>query len=391
MDILSMAKNIEKEIINLRRHIHQNPELSFQEFETAKLIENYLKNLPSVKVLRLGKTGVVGILEGKLSGSKQTLALRADIDALPIQEMTNLFFSSKKEGIMHACGHDIHTSVLLGTVKILSNLTNEFSGIVKFIFQPGEEKMGGAQQLIQQGVLSNPDVSAILALHCWPEIPTGTVGIKKGAMMASSDFLNLKILGETGHAAHPHKCVDPITITANIITALQTIISRELSPTEAAVISFGQIYGGTAPNIIPGEVELSGTVRTINSITRNSMPERIKRISENIAKGFRGKAQVEYTFGCGPVISDEGLVHKFEKAAQKTLGENKLIYLTKPSMGSEDFAYYLEKIPGLFFRIGTRNPKEPFVPLHSSYFKADEESIITGISAMVAMVFEYFS
>lgn len=391
MDILSTVKNIEKEIINLRRHFHQNPELSFQEFETAKLIENYLKNLPSVKVLRLGKTGVVGILEGKLSGSKQTLAVRADMDALPIQEKTNLSFSSKKEGVMHACGHDVHTSILLGTAKILSSLTTEFSGIVKFIFQPAEEKMGGAQQLIQQGVLSAPDVSAILALHCWPEIPVGTVGIRKGAIMASSDSLNLKILGESGHAAHPDQCIDPIMISAQILVALQTIVSRELSPVEAAVLSFGQINGGMASNIIPNEVKLSGTVRTINSITRNSMPERIKRISENIAKGFRGRVQVEYSFGSGPVISDEGLVHKFEKAVQKMLGENKLVYLAKPSMGGEDFAYYLEKVPGLFFRIGTQNPEKPFYPLHSPYFKVDEESIITGISAMVAMVFEYFS
>jgi len=390
MDIMPTVKIIEKEIIQLRRHIHQNPELSFQEFKTAQLIEDYLRKLPSFKVIRLGKTGVIGILKGKLSAPKKTLALRADIDALPIQEKTSLPFSSKNEGVMHGCGHDIHTSILLGTAKILSNLADKFSGTVKFIFQPGEEKAAGAQQLIKLGVLLNPDVDAIIALHCWPEIPAGTVGVKRGTMLAATDLLNLKIIGESGHAAHPNDCVDPIYISSQIVIAIQEIISRELSPNESAVISFGQINGGTASNIIPGEVVLSGTVRTLNLTTRNSMPERIKRISDSIAKAFRGKARVEYFFTCSPIIPDESLIKNMEKAVKQTIGKDNLIYLKNPSMGSDDFSHYLDRVPGLFFRVGTQNAKEPFYPLHSPYFNADEKSIGTGISVMVATVIEYF-
>ncbi len=391
MDILCMVKSIEGEIINLRRILHQNPELSFREFDTANLVENYLQKLNNIKVLRIGQTGVVGILEGKLSFPKKTLALRVDIDAIPNQERTNLPFSSKKEGIMHGCGHDIHTSILLGVAKILSNLVNNFSGIIKFIFQPGEEKLTGAQKLIEQGVLLNPKIDSIIGFHCWPEIPVGTIGTKRGTIMASADSLNMKIIGKSGHLAHPDKYIDPILISAHIIVALQTIISREISPVEAAVISFGQINGGTNSNVSPNEVLLSGTIRTINSETRKSMPERITRISENIAKGFRGEIKVEYVSGCGLVNSDGKLLSLFEKVTKKTIGKDKLIHLENPSMGSEDFSYYLEQVPGLYFRLGTKKPGISFQPLHSSYFNADEKSILTGISVLINMVFEYFS
>jgi len=390
MNILSMTSDIEGEIIRIRRTIHQNPELSFQEFETAKLIERYLKKLSNIKVSRIGQTGVIGLLEGKQS-SQKTLALRVDIDALPITETTGLPFASKIPGKMHACGHDVHTSVLLGTANILSRLVSEFTGTIKFIFQPAEEKLSGAKEMVKQGVLTNPKVDHIIGLHCWPEIPVGTIGIRKGTMFAASDMITLKIKGKAGHAAHPHQVIDPIMISAQILMSLQTIVSREIAPVDSAVLSFGQINGGTAPNIIPDNVELSGTVRTIDIATRNSMAERIGRIAENIAKGLRGEAELKYSPGCGPVISDEGLNQKLEVAVSKVLGEDKIVFLKNPSMGSEDFSFYLEEIPGMYFRIGTRNPDDPFIPLHSSNFKVEEKSISTGISALVAMVLEYFA
>jgi len=391
MNILSMTENIEEEIINIRRKIHQNPEISFQEFETAKIIEQYLKKLTNFKVIRVGETGILGILEGKLTDKKKVLALRADMDALPTSETTKLPFASKIPGKMHACGHDVHTSVLLGAAKILSGLTTEFSGIIKFIFQPAEEILGGAKQLINLGVLKNPKVDNIIGFHCWPDIPAGTVGIKKGTMFAGIDAMKLRIKGKSGHTAHPEQGVDPIIISAQILMALQTIVSKEISPVDGVVLGFGQINGGTAPNIIPDEVELSGSIRTINKDTRKTIPERIKRISENIAKGFRGSAELEYSSSCDPVINDENLNKKFEKAAKKLLGDDNVIYLEETSMGGEDFAFYLQEVPGQYFRIGTRNPDEPFYPLHNSNFKVDEKSISIGISALVAMVIEYFS
>lgn len=392
MNIAGRAQAVENEIISIRRHIHSNPELSLQEFETAGLIEKFLSELPGMtSVSRIGDTGVTGMLCGTKSESGKTLALRADMDALPVEEKTGLPFSSTNKGVMHACGHDVHTAVLLGTAKVLSQVKDSFSGSIRFIFQPAEEKMAGAQLLLKEGILSDPEVDNIIGLHCWPEIPAGTVGIRRGAMMAASDSLNIKIAGNQGHAAHPHKCVDPIVISAQIITAIQTILSRELAPVEAAVVSFGQIHGGHAPNIIPEIVELSGTVRTISPATRESMPERIKRIAEGIARDMRGSALVDYTFGTPPLISNEELIRLFERTMTSVLGDEKIVYLENPSMGSEDFAYYMEKVPGLFFRLGTADPDEPFIPLHSPYFKVNEKSIVTGITAMSSLAKEYLA
>lgn len=392
MNIAGRAQAVENEIISIRRHVHSHPELSLQEFETARLIGNYLSELPGItSISRIGNTGVTGTLCGTKSPSGKTLALRADMDALPVEERTELPFSSTNKGVMHACGHDVHTAVLLGTAKVLSQARDTFSGSIRFIFQPAEENLKGARLLIEEGILSDPEVDNIIGLHCWPEIPVGTVGIRRGAMMAASDSLSIKISGNQGHAAHPHKCVDPIVISAQIITAIQTILSRELAPVEAAVVSFGQIHGGHAPNIIPEIVELSGTVRTITPGTRESMPERIKRISEGIARDMRGSAMVDYTFGTPPLISSEELIRLFEKTMTSVLGDDMLVYLENPSMGSEDFAYYMEKVPGLFFRLGTADPSEPFVPLHSPYFKVNEKSIVTGITAMSSLAMEYLA
>jgi amidohydrolase len=316
------------------------------------------------------------------------------MDALPVQEKTELSFASRKDGIMHACGHDVHTSVLLGTAKVLSSKREDFSGTVKFVFQPAEENMAGAKLMLEHGILSDPTVDAIIGLHCWPEIQAGTVGFRRGSMMAASDSLKITVEGKQGHAAHPDKCIDPIAMSAQIITALQTIVSRELSPVEAAVISLGQIHGGNAPNIIPEKVEISGTVRTINPVTRKSMPERIGRLAEGITRDMRGRARVEYGFGCPPLISDDGLLDTFEKTMDRLLGFNSVVHLENPSMGSEDFAYYLEKVPGMFFRLGTADygtPVTDFIPLHSPYFKIDEKCIVCGITAMCGMAVEYLS
>lgn len=389
-NILTMTSNIEDEIIKIRRDIHQNPELSFQEYRTSDLIEKYLKSLSNLEVSRIGETGIVGLLNGR-QPSQKVIALRSDIDALPISETTNLSFASKIPGKMHACGHDVHISVLLGAANILSQLVNEFNGTIKFIFQPAEEKLSGAEEMVKKGVLSNPRVDHIIGFHCWPEIPLGTIGLRKGAMFAASDSINLKIKGVPGHAAHPHQVIDPIIISAHIIVALQTIVSRELEPIDSAVLSFGQIKGGTAPNIIPDQVELSGTVRTIDINTRNSMQERIERIAGYVANGLRGEIELGYIPGCGPVISDEELNQKLEVAVSEVLGEDKIVFLKNPSMGSEDFSFYLEKIPGMYFRIGTRKPNDPFIPLHSSNFKVEEKSISIGIAALVATVLKYFN
>jgi amidohydrolase len=329
-------------------------------------------------------------LKGDLPG--KTIALRADMDALPLQEDTGLPFSSQNQGIAHSCGHDIHTAVLLGCARILNERKSALRGNVKFIFQPAEEKLSGAQQMIAAGVLKNPDIDAILALHCWPELPVGTVGLKKGAFMASSDSLDIVIKGRAGHAAHPHKSIDPIVIAGHVLTSLQTIISREVAPLDAAVITIGKINGGTAHNIIAASVEMSGTVRTISPALRARMPQMIERIVSKTAESMNGEAVVNYCPGTPPVINNDILLDLVDKAAAAALGRENIVYLESASMGGEDFAFYLEKVPGVIFRLGTANESpESRLALHNPKLIFDEKAIVTGMVALCEAALKYLN
>ena len=390
MDILKRALEVESEMIDIRRKIHANPELRLMEYETTALIEAELQKY-GIVTNRYGlKTGVVGILTGDKPG--KTIAVRADIDALQLQEETNLDFASKNDGICHGCGHDIHTATVLTCARLMSEMKSEINGTVKFIFQPAEEGSGGAKLMVKNGALDNPKVDVIIAAHTWPEIPGGTIGVRKGPFMAGADRFKIKVIGKGGHAAHPHKSVDPVVISAYILTQLQTIVSRETSPLDSIVITVGKISAGSAANIIPSEAIMEGTVRTVNKETRKKARESIERMAKLTAESMNAKAEIEYLVGGPPVVCDGNIVDLICAAAVEILGEEKLVHLETPSMGSEDFAEYLEKVPGALFRIGTTNElPESKLPLHNSKTIFDEKAIIAGAATMCGTIFKFLN
>ncbi len=390
MDIRRLTKEIEEEIITFRRQIHRYPELSSEEFMTTKLIEEKLKenNIEYTKTDL--KSGIIAIIRGEKAG--KTIALRGDIDALPIHEESELEFASENDGVMHACGHDIHTAVLMGTLLVLNQFKNEIRGNIKFFFQPAEEKIGGAKMFIEAGALSSPEVDAVIGFHTWPDLEAGSVGYKKGAFLASTDELFIDIFGMGGHAAHPDQCVDPILISAHVLTKLQSIISRELSPTDSAVVTIGTINAGTASNVIPSHVEMSGTVRTVNKNTHDNIFDKIRRIVTGTAESMGGKAELRFKKGTSPLICDSNIVDIIKDSAAEILGHNNLFELKEPSMGGDDFSFYTEKVPGAFFRLGTANDNQNSrLSLHNSKIIFDERSINTGISVLSKTALNYLS
>ncbi|WP_081831651.1 M20 family metallopeptidase [Geomicrobium sp. JCM 19038] len=277
--------------------------------------------------------------------------MRADLDALPIQEETGLPYRSQHKDVMHACGHDIHATVVLGSAIVLQGLREQMSGTIKFLFQPAEEILEGAKSLIAAGVLSSPEVDALMGVHTWPDLPVGTVGLKRGAMTAASDFITIEVKGKSGHAAHPEDTVDPIVIAGHLLSALQTIVSRELSPLRPAVLTIGRINGGQAPNSIPERVELSGMIRSLDEESRAKIIRSTKRICEHTAKTFNGRASVEVKQATSTVSNDPEMTEHFFDCATRVLGKERVVRLEEPSLGSEDFAYYLAEKPGVFFAL----------------------------------------
>lgn len=387
MSLYELVNEKKQEFIELRRRIHENPELSFEEFETTKMIKGYLDALGIENHPNGNQTGVIGILRGKKDGP--VLALRADIDALKLTEKTGLPFASKKEGICHACGHDIHTAVLLGTANILKNYEEELCGTVKFLFQPAEERLNGSRSMIENGALENPKVDYILACHTWPEMPAGSIGVRYGAMLGAADSFKITVFGKGGHAAHPHKGIDPVVVAAYIITELQTIVSRRTAPVDPVVVTVGHLNAGTVNNVIPNDALLEGTVRTQDPETRKKVAEYIEELAVGTARAMGADAKVEYHFGVGPTISDMRLVNEIRTAVTEMLGKDQLLEVPHASMGAEDFAFYLEKIPGALFRLGTYDEtEESRWALHNPSTLFNEEAIPTGVMAMVASVFQ---
>ncbi|MDR1732505.1 MAG: amidohydrolase [Synergistaceae bacterium] len=371
----------------LRRKIHENPELAFEEYETTKLIERELNKYGIETRPNGDKTGVIGLLKG--SGKGKVAALRADIDALPVTEMSGLPFASASAGKCHACGHDIHTAALLGAARLLAERRDELHGAVKFLFQPAEESVNGARTMIANGALKNPDVDVILALHTWPDLPIGSVGIRKGAMMAAPDRFRIVIHGKGGHAAHPHKSVDPVVVGASIIMNLQTIVAREISPVDSAVITIGKLAAGTASNVIPPTAELDGTFRTVSKETRLHVRESLERVVTHTALSLRATADVEFFPGGPPLICDDETVDAAADAVRALLGGDTVKELPSPSMGSEDFADYLEHVKGALLRIGTGNQQpESHVALHNPSILFDERAIVTGAIVLAGAAFK---
>lgn len=377
-----LASQYSEEIINIRRELHSNPELSFKEFETSKLICSFLTKNGIEFQSDVVDTGVVALIKGK-NPEKKTIALRADMDALPIKEETNLACKSKNDGVMHACGHDVHTASLLGVAKILNELKTEFEGTVKFLFQPGEEKIpGGAKLMIKEGVLESPKVENVIGQHVFPELEVGKVGFKKGMYMASADELYVTVIGKGGHAALPHKLVDPILIASHIIVGLQQLISRNCSPYIPSVLSFGDIKGKGATNIIPDKVEIKGTFRTFDEKWRADAHEKMVFMAQSIAESMGGRCKFEVRRGYPFLVNDDEVTQASKEFAIEYLGEKNVVDL-ELRMTAEDFAYFSQQLPSCFYRLGTSNFSEGIKGnLHSSTFAVDESSLEIGMGLM---------
>lgn len=386
--IKALAETYHKEVITLRRHIHQHPELSFEEVETGKFIARTLQEYGIAFKHGIAENGVTGLIEGRNPG-KKIIALRADFDALPITEVNDVPYKSKNEGVMHACGHDVHTASLLGTARILHELKDEFDGSVKLIFQPGEEKAPhGALLMIKEGVLEDPAPSVIFGQHVHPPLKAGKVGFKPGLFMASQDNLYMTIKGKGGHGALPYNCIDPIPIMAQVVTAFQQIVSRKANPAIPSVITFGNIYtsGGTT-NIIPNEVYLEGTFRTFDEQWRKEAHEHMREIAEGITKSMGADYELNIVKGCPSLINDTPVTLRAEARAAEYLGNEKVAELPF-RMTSEDFAFYSQQIPAVFYRIGTGNPEKGTThPVHTGNFDIDEDAlnVSTGLMAWLAV------
>ncbi|KPL04161.1 MAG: hypothetical protein AMJ90_01815 [candidate division Zixibacteria bacterium SM23_73_2] len=389
--IKKITEQVFPKLVKLRREFHQYPELSYQEFETSKRVARELKKLGLEVKTRIAKTGVVGLLKGSKKG--KTAALRADMDALPLDEQTNLPYKSKNRGVMHACGHDLHMACVLGCAVVLTRLKDQLSGKVKFIFQPSEEVTpGGAKPMIDQGVLENPKVNGIFALHSDSAIPVGKVGVKYGEMMAQADSFDLVIKGKGGHGARPQDGVDAIVVASQVICALQTIASRNISPVSPVVVSIGQIDGGTARNIICDRVVLKGTVRSLDSKVAKSAPSLINRIASGVVKSFGADFELEYHPGYPVLINDEKMTHIAQRATEILYGKDKVYHIKEPMMGAEDFAYFLKKVPGTMMRLGTRNQKiKATYPWHHPKFKVDETALKYGVSVMSLCIWNFLT
>jgi len=383
-----LTTNIAPRLVEIRRHIHAHPELSGQEYQTAAFAAGVLSANGLHVEEGIGRTGVIGELQGT-QPSDRILAIRTDMDALPIQERTSLEYASRIEGVMHACGHDIHTTVGLGTAMVLSQIAPELGGKVRFLFQPAEEIAQGANWMVQDGVMNN--VAAILGLHVFPSIPAGSVGIRYGALTAAADNLEIIIIGESGHGARPHEAIDAIWIAAQVITSLQQAISRTQNPLRPVVLSIGQINGGRAPNVIADKVQLLGTVRSLHPETRDKLPRWIENIVANVCNSFNAKYQVNYHQGVPSVQNDNALTQLLQSSAEEAWSNDRVQILPEPSLGAEDFSVYLEHAPGSMFRLGV-GYEERIInhPLHHPQFEVDESAIITGVVTLAYAAYKYW-
>ncbi len=384
-EIRKLSLHYAQDNVAARRHLHSNPELSYQEYNTAKFVANKLKDLGLNPTEGIAGTGIVVLIEGK-NPSKKTVALRADMDALPIQEVNSVPYKSQNPGVMHACGHDVHTASLLGTAKILSEVKDKFDGTVKLVFQPGEEKNpGGASLMIKEGVLDNPKPQAIIGQHVMPLVPVGKVGFREGMYMASSDEIYLTVIGKGGHGATPELTIDPVVIASHIIIALQQIISRNASPKQPTVLTFGKISAEGATNIIPSEVKIAGTFRALNEQWRKEGLEKIKKMAEGIAESMGGKCEVEISHGYPYLENNPALTKRIRLAAEEYLGKENVVDI-ELTLGSEDFAYYSHQIPASFYRLGTRNEAKGITSyVHTPTFDIDETALSIGPGLMAWM------
>lgn len=377
--VQELAKKNSPHLISYRRHLHQYPELSFQEHQTCQFVKEKLESW-GIETQIMAQTGVIGIIKGT-NPSQKILALRADMDALPIQETNETSYKSKNEGIMHACGHDVHTTCLLGAAQILQALRAEWQGTIKLIFQPGEEKLpGGASILIQEGVLKNPSPSAILGQHVEPLLEVGKIGIKSGLFMASADEIHVTVRGKGGHGARPHQCVDTILMASQLIVQLQQLVSRHADPLMPTVLTFGKIYSeGGATNIIPNEVKILGTLRTFDETWRAQAHDKLKEMAQLICKSMGGSCDFNIIKGYPYLKNETQLTSQTRQQMEAYLGAENVVDLPA-RMGGEDFAFYSQEIPACFYRLGVQNPNG--TGLHTPNFDVNEQCLEVGAGLM---------
>ena len=378
--IIELADRLEEEMIGWRREIHMNPELGFEEEETAELISRVLTELEIPHQTGVAGTGVVGLI----GDSGPVIGIRADMDALPIQEQGDKEYISRNDGKMHACGHDGHVATLLGLAKAAVELGDELEGRIKLIFQPAEEGPGGAKPMIEAGVLTEPEVDYILALHLWNDNEVGYVGTRTGGFFASSDEFDLDILTESSHGASPHEGNDAIVVASEIVQALQSVVSRNIDPTDSAVITIGKIEGGYRRNVIADKVRLEATIRALNSEVRELLEKRIKEIIDGIAKTYAADYELEYRELYPPLINDDEVIEKVKGSVEEILGVKKFVAIERPTLGAEDFAFFLENKPGAMFLVGGRNEDKGIdAPHHHPDYDFDEAALKIGLKVML--------
>lgn len=375
------------EVIATRRDFHAHPELGYQEHRTAGIVARRLRELGLEVRENVAETGVIGLLRGGRPGP--TVLLRADMDALPIQEVSDATYRSTVPGVMHACGHDGHTSVLLGVARTLVEGRETLPGNVKLVFQPAEEGGAGAKRMIEEGALEGPDLEAAFGIHLWNDGPVGAVGVRDGAFMAAADSFDLKVQGQGGHAAGPHRAIDPVVTAAHLIVAMQTLVSRETNPLQSAVVTVGRIQGGDVRNVIPNEVLLQGTVRTFDVALREQMPRRLERMAQGVCAAFGGQCDLEYRFGYPPTVNDARMADVVRAAAREVVGEHHVV-VAPQVMGAEDMSYFLERVPGCFFRIGSANAERGLTrPHHNPAFDFDEDALAIGVEVLARTARRY--
>ncbi len=387
--IQEKANVLKAKLIDIRHHIHSHPELSFQEFETQKFIENYLQNELGLTTKRMANTGVVALIEGK-NPSKKVIGLRADMDALPITEVEDgRSYRSMNDGVMHACGHDVHATCLLGAATIINELKDSFEGTIKLIFQPGEEKLpGGASILIKEGVLDHPKVDFMIGQHVMPFVKTGNVGFRQGLYMASADEIFVTVKGKGGHGAMPHLGTDPVTIASQMIVALQQLVSRNANPIIPSVLTFGKVIANGSTNVIPNEVYLEGTFRTLDEKWRAEAHEKMLKAAIGVVEGLGGTVDFEIRKGYPFLKNDVSLTQKCESFAKNYLGDNHVEALDI-WMAAEDFSYYSQEVPSCFYRLGTRNEeKGTTFGVHHPNFDIDEDAIENGAGLLAFLALE---
>ncbi len=385
-EVVRLADQIQPRLIELRRRIHRHPELGFQEFKTAALVAETLEGCGLEVTRNVAKTGVVGLLRG--SGAGPTVALRADMDALPIQELNETDYQSQQAGVMHACGHDVHTASLLGAAMILASLKEQIKGNVKFIFQPAEEGPGGALPMIAAGVLENPKVDYIFGAHVWHDVPAGSIAAQAGPIMAAPDNFTITINGRGGHGAQPHLCIDALAVAVQFISGLQQIVSRRTNPFDPVVLTIGQMTAGVRGNVIAEQAVLNGTLRTLNKTTQANCQKWMQELLAATCSAFGASYTLDYTDQYDLTASDATLTKQLIASAAAVLGSDHVITQLEPSMGGEDFSFFMRDIPGVYYRLGIGDNEKGLYPIHHNRFDVNENALATGAKVMAQVTLD---